>query len=634
MTRTEARPQLSDDDLYLFGEGTHARLAAKLGAHPASDGTSFAVWAPNASTVSVVGDFNGWDREADPMEPVASSGIWKRHVVGAAAGQVYKFHVRSRVGNHRVEKADPLAFRAETPPKTGSVIWDLAYEWGDRDWIARRREPNALSAPQSVYEVHLGSWRRSPDGGWLGYREVAEPLADHALDLRFTHVELLPVMEHPFYGSWGYQTTGYFAPTARYGTPQDLMFLIDHLHQRGLGVILDWVPSHFPADEHGLAYFDGTHLYEHADPRRGYHPDWHTLIFNYGRNEVRSFLLSSADHWVRAYHADGLRVDAVASMLYLDYSRKEGEWLPNRLGGRENLEAVSFVRRLNEDVYREHAGVQTTAEESTAWPMVSRPTDVGGLGFGFKWDMGWMHDTLQHLRRDPIHRRYHYGELTFRQVYAYSENFVLPLSHDEVVHGKGSLLGKMPGDDWQRFANLRLLLGYQWAQPGKKLIFMGGELAQTSEWDHDAAVHWDLRDDPRHRGVLEWVRDLNALYRREPALHAFDVDPRGFEWIEASDAEGGVLAFLRLGSGAADVVAVVCNLTPTPHERYRLGLPSGGTWRELLNGDAERYGGSGMGNLGRVTAMAVPWHGREHSARIVVPPLACVFLKPAGEVKE
>jgi 1,4-alpha-glucan branching enzyme len=633
VTRTEARPRLSDDDLYLFGEGTHARLAAKLGAHPVSDGTSFAVWAPNASTVSVVGDFNGWDRDADPMEPVASSGIWTRHVAGAGPGQVYKFHVRSRVGNHRVEKADPLAFRSETPPRTGSVIWDLAYEWGDGDWIARRGEPNALSAPQSVYEVHLGSWRRSPDGGWLGYREVAEPLADHALDLGFTHVELLPVMEHPFYGSWGYQTTGYFAPTARYGTPQDLMFLIDHLHQRGLGVILDWVPSHFPADEHGLAYFDGTHLYEHADPRRGYHPDWHTLIFNYGRNEVRSFLLSSADHWLRAYHADGLRVDAVASMLYLDYSRKEGEWLPNRLGGRENLEAVSFLRRLNEDVYREHAGVQTIAEESTAWPMVSRPTDVGGLGFGFKWDMGWMHDTLQHLRRDPIHRRYHYGELTFRQVYAYSENFVLPLSHDEVVHGKGSLLGKMPGDDWQRFANLRLLLGYQWAQPGKKLIFMGGELAQTSEWDHDAAVRWDLRDDPRHRGVLDWVRDLNALYRREPALHTFDVDPRGFEWIEASDAEGGVLAFLRLGPDATDVVAVACNLTPTPHERYRLGLPSGGAWRELLNGDAERYGGSGMGNLGRVTTEAVPWHGREHSARIVVPPLACVFLKPAGEVK-
>jgi 1,4-alpha-glucan branching enzyme len=437
-------------------------------------------------------------------------------------------------------------------------------------------------------------------------------------------------MEHPFYGSWGYQTTGYFAPSGRYGTPQDLMFLIDHLHQRGLGVILDWVPSHFPADEHGLAFFDGTHLYEHADPRRGYHPDWHTLIFNYGRNEVRSFLLSSADHWLRVYHADGLRVDAVASMLYLDYSRKEGEWLANEQGGRENLQAVSFLRRLNGFAYREHPGVQTTAEESTAWPMVSRPTEAGGLGFGFKWDMGWMHDTLQHLRREPIHRRYHHSELTFRQVYAYSENFVLPLSHDEVVHGKGSLLGKMPGDEWQRFANLRLLFGYQWAQTGKKLLFMGGELAQPNEWDHDAGVRWDLRADPRHEGVLRWVRDLNALYRREPALHAFDVDPRGFEWIEASDAEGGVLAFLRRGPRPDDVVAVAINLTPTPHERYRLGLPFGGEWQELLNGDAELYGGSGMGNLGRVEAEDVPWHGREHSARIVLPPLACVFLKPGG----
>jgi 1,4-alpha-glucan branching enzyme len=630
VARTAARQRLSDDDLYLFAEGTHARLAEKLGAHPGPDGTSFAVWAPNAASVSVVGDFNGWDRDADHLEPVASSGIWVRHVPEAMTSEVYKLHIRSRVGRYVVDKADPLAFHAETPPKTGSVIWDLAYDWGDADWLAERGDRNALAAPHSIYEVHLGSWRRSPDGSWLGYREVAEPLADHALDLGFTHVELLPVMEHPFYGSWGYQTTGYFAPSGRYGTPQDLMFLIDHLHQRGLGVILDWVPSHFPADEHGLAYFDGTHLYEHADPRRGYHPDWHTLIFNYGRNEVRSFLLSSADHWLRTYHADGLRVDAVASMLYLDYSRKQGEWLPNELGGRENLEAVAFLRRLNEDAYREHPGVQTTAEESTAWAMVSRPTDVGGLGFGFKWDMGWMHDTLQHFRRDPIHRAYHYGELTFRQVYANSENFVLPLSHDEVVHGKGSLLGKMPGDDWQRFANLRLLLGYQWAQSGKKLLFMGGELAQLDEWDHDAAVRWDLRDDPRHRGVLDWVRDLNALYRREPALHAFDVDPRGFEWIEASDAEGGVLAFLRRGPRAADVVTVALNLTPTPHERYRVGLPSGGVWHELLNGDAERYGGSGMGNLGQVTAEAVPWQGREHSARIVLPPLACVFLKPAG----
>jgi 1,4-alpha-glucan branching enzyme len=622
---------LTADDLYLFAEGTHGQLAAKLGAHVRADGASFAVWAPNAERVSVIGDFNGWNAESHPLEPVRSSGIWSARVEGAHAGQTYKFHIRSRHAGYRVDKADPFAFRAETPPKTGSIVWDLTYDWNDVEWLASRAERSALSAPISIYEVHLGSWRRGTDGGWLDYRDVAPQLADHALDLGFTHVELLPIMEHPFYGSWGYQTTGYFAPTGRFGTPQDLMFLIDHLHQRGLGVILDWVPSHFPADEHGLAYFDGTHLYEHADPRRGYHPDWHTLIFNYGRNEVRSFLLSSADHWLRTYHADGLRVDAVASMLYLDYSRKEGEWLPNVHGGRENLEAVSFLRRLNEDVYREHPGTQTIAEESTAWPMVSRPTDVGGLGFGSKWDMGWMHDTLEYLRREPIHRRYHHGELTFRQVYAYSENFVLPLSHDEVVHGKGSLLGKMPGDEWQRFANLRLLFGYQWAQTGKKLLFMGDELGQPSEWDHDASVEWDLREDPRHGGVLRWVRDLNALQRAEPALHALDAEPHGFEWIDASDAEGGTLCFLRRGPSAHDVAVVALNLTPMPHERFRIGLPEGGVWHEALNSDAEVYGGSGMGNLGRVVAEPTPWHGRPHSAQIVLPPLSCLFFRPGTD---
>jgi len=631
MTGTTIHRAMTADDLYLFAEGTHGRLAGKLGAHPHPDGTSFAVWAPNAEHVSVVGDFNGWDTESDPLEPVHSSGIWSGRVGGAHAGDVYKFHIRSRHAGFHVDKADPFAVRAETPPKTGSVVWDLTYDWGDTEWLSTRAERNELWRPMSIYEVHLGSWRRGPDGGWLGYRDVAPPLAEHALDLGFTHVELLPIMEHPFYGSWGYQTTGYFAPTGRFGTPQDLMFLIDHLHQRGLGVILDWVPSHFPSDEHGLAYFDGTHLYEHADPRRGYHPDWHTLIFNYGRNEVRSFLLSSADHWVRTYHADGLRVDAVASMLYLDYSREGGEWLPNVHGGRENLEAVSFLRRLNEDVYREHPGTQTFAEESTAWPMVSRPTDAGGLGFGFKWDMGWMHDTLQHLRREPIHRRYHYGELTFRQVYAYSENFVLPLSHDEVVHGKGSLLGKMPGDDWQRFANLRLLFGYQWSQPGKNLLFMGDELGQPSEWDHDASVEWRLRDEPLHGGILRWVRDLNALHRAEPALHALDSDPRGFEWIDASDAEGGTLCFLRRGQTDRDVIVVALNLTPMPHERFRIGLPSGGVWREALNSDAEVYGGSGMGNLGRVKAEPTPWHGRPHSAQIVLPPLSCLFFRPGTD---
>jgi 1,4-alpha-glucan branching enzyme len=630
VTGTAVHRALTADDLCLFGEGTHGRLAEKLGAHAHPDGTSFAVWAPNAEQVSVVGDFNGWNTGSDLLVPVQSSGIWAGRVDGAHTGNVYKFHIRSRHAGFHVDKADPFAFRSETPPRTGSVVWDLSYDWGDADWLSTRTDRNGLSGPMSIYEVHLGSWRRGPDGGWLGYRDAAVQLAHHALDLGFTHVELLPVMEHPFYGSWGYQTTGYFAPTSRFGSPQDLMFLIDHLHQQGLGVILDWVPSHFPADEHGLAYFDGTHLYEHADPRRGYHPDWHTLIFNYGRNEVRSFLLSSADHWLRTYHADGLRVDAVASMLYLDYSRKAGEWLPNVQGGRENLEAVSFLRRLNEDVYREHPGTQTFAEESTAWPMVSRPTDVGGLGFGFKWDMGWMHDTLQYLRREPIHRRYHHGELTFRQVYAYSENFVLPLSHDEVVHGKGSLLGKMPGDDWQRFANLRLLFGYQWAQAGKKLLFMGGELGQPSEWDHDASVEWHLREDPRHGGVIRWVRDLNALHRDLPALHALDVEPRGFEWIDASDVEGGTLCFLRRGPSERDVVAVALNLTPMPHERFRIGLPTSGAWHEALNSDAEVYGGSGMGNLGRVEATSVPWHGRPHSAQIVLPPLASVFLRPGA----
>jgi 1,4-alpha-glucan branching enzyme len=622
---------LTADDLYLFAEGTHGRLASKLGAHLLPDGTSFAVWAPNAERVSVIGDFNGWDPGSDPLESVASSGIWSGRVEGSHEGQTYKFHIRSRFAGYRVDKADPFAFRTETPPKTGSVVWDLTYDWGDAEWLGARVGRNGLSTPMSIYEVHLGSWRRGSDEGWLSYRDVAPQLAEHALDLGFTHVELLPVMEHPFYGSWGYQTTGYFAPTGRFGTPQDLMFLIDHLHQRGLGVILDWVPSHFPADEHGLAYFDGTHLYEHADPRRGYHPDWHTLIFNYGRNEVRSFLLSSADHWLRTYHADGLRVDAVASMLYLDYSRKAGEWLPNVHGGRENLEAVSFIRRLNEDVYREHPGTQTFAEESTAWPMVSRPTDVGGLGFGFKWDMGWMHDTLEYLRRDTIHRRYHHGELTFRQVYAYSENFVLPLSHDEVVHGKGSLLGKMPGDAWQRFANLRLLFGYQWAQTGKKLLFMGDELGQPSEWDHDASVEWHLRDDPRHGGMMRWVRDLNALHRAEPALHALDAEPRGFEWIDASDAEGGTLCFLRRGPSETDVVVVALNLTPMPHERFRIGLPEGGVWHETLNSDAEIYGGSGMGNLGRVESEPSPWHGRPSSAHIVLPPLSCLFFRPGTD---
>ena len=622
---------LSVDDLYLFNEGTHSHLADVLGAHPVEGGARFAVWAPNADHVSAVGDFNGWDRDADPLEPVATSGIWAGFVRGASKGDAYKLHIRSRHASQGSDKADPVAIRAEVPPKTASVLWDLAYDWSDDGWMGARAHANEMTSPIAVYEMHMGSWMRPSDGGSYSYREIAPILSAHVKDLGFTHVELLPIMEHPFAGSWGYQTTGYFAPTSRFGTPQDFMALVDHLHQEGIGVILDWVPSHFPNDEHGLASFDGTHLYEHADPRRGYHPDWHSLIFNYGRNEVRSFLLSSAMHWLRAYHADGIRVDAVASMLYLDYSRKQDEWLPNERGGRENLEAISFLQRLNEDVYREFPDVQTYAEESTAWPMVSRPTDVGGLGFGFKWDMGWMHDTLEHMRREPVHRRYHHHELTFRQVYAGSENFVLPLSHDEVVHGKGSLLGKMPGDEWQRFANLRLLYGFMYATNGKKLLFMGAELGQVREWDHDGSVSWDLRGIEPHEGVIRWVRDLNGAYRREPALHRRDTDPAGFRWLEADD-DSSTMAFLRLGPGERDAVAIACNFTPVPRQLHRIGVPFGGRWAEILNSDATEYGGSGVGNLGGVESEPMAWHGCDWSLPIALPPLGAVFFSSGSEV--
>jgi 1,4-alpha-glucan branching enzyme len=495
--------------------------------------------------------------------------------------------------------------------------------------MRERAERQSLAAPMSIYEVHVGSWRRVPEDGGrsLSYREIAAPLADHVHAMGFTHVELLPIMEHPFYGSWGYQTTGYFAPTSRYGTPQDLMYLIDVLHQRGIGVILDWVPSHFPTDEHGLAFFDGTHLFEHSDPRQGFHPDWASAIFNYGRNEVRSFLLSSAVFWLERYHADGLRVDAVASMLYLDYSRKQGEWIPNRFGGRENLDAIEFLRRLNVVAY-EQSGIQTIAEESTAWPMVSRPTYVGGLGFGMKWDMGWMHDTLAYFAREPIHRRFHHNELTFRMVYAFSEHFVLPLSHDEVVHGKGSLLGKMAGDDWQKLANLRLLYGYMFTQPGRKLLFMGGELAQRREWSHDASLDWHLLEHEPHRGVMRWLRDLNTLYRGEPALHALDDDWRGFSWIDCNDADQSVLVYLRRGPVPEDSVLVACNFTPVPRHNYRVGVESDGDWLEVLNGDAALYGGSGVGNLGRVRAAPVSWHGQPQSLNLTLPPLAMVVFRP------
>jgi len=627
---------LTEDDLFLFNEGSHFRLFEKLGAHPLTvDGTAgvyFAVWAPDAEGVAVVGDFNGWRTDRHPLSPRGVSGIWEGFVPGIGVGSLYKFFVASRYHGFRAEKSDPFGVLHEVPPKTASVVWDLAYPWGDEAWLAERGRGNAHDAPIAIYEVHLGSWRRVPQEGnrSLAYRELAEQLVRYVEEMGFTHVELLPVMEHPFFGSWGYQTTGYFAPSSRFGTPQELMLLIDRLHQAGIGVILDWVPSHFPTDGHGLAFFDGTHLYEHADVRQGLHPDWNSYIFNYGRREVQSFLISSAFFWLDRYHADGLRVDAVASMLYLDYSRKEGEWIPNRYGGRENLEAIEFLRRFNTAVYERFPGVQTFAEESTAWPMVSRPTYVGGLGFGFKWDMGWMHDTLRYLARDPVHRRFHHHDVTFRGLYAFTENYVLPLSHDEVVHGKGSLLAKMAGDDWQKFANLRLLLAYLYAQPGKKLLFMGGEFGQWQEWHHDGQLDWHLLDGEPHQGVRRLVMDLNRTYRGEPALFELDCDPAGFRWIDANDADASTLTFLRLARGEREVIAAAFNFTPVPRLAYRLGVPRGGVWREILNTDAREYWGSGMGNLGAVTAEPTPCHGHPHSLSLTLPPLAAVFLKHAG----
>jgi 1,4-alpha-glucan branching enzyme len=619
--------RLSDDDLFWFNEGTHRGLARCFGAHllDGVEGAAFAVWAPAARSVSVVGDFNGWRGGADPLHPRGTSGIWEGIAPAARLGDVYKYDIRTQRGTY-LQKADPVAIRTEIPPRTGSVVWDLSYAWHDDEWMRTRSERNRLCDPISVYEVHLGSWRRSPQDPQrlLGYAELAPQLVEHVHRLGFTHVELLPVMEHPFYGSWGYQVTGFFAPTARYGTPQDFMALIDQLHQAGIGVILDWVPSHFPSDAFALAEFDGTHLYEHADPRIGVHPDWNSLIFNYGRHEVRSFLASSAEHWLGTYHADALRVDAVASMLYLDYSRRPGEWLPNELGGRENLAAIQFLRQLNVGVYADHPDVQTVAEESTAWPAVSRPTDVGGLGFGLKWDMGWMHDTLEYLHQDPVHRQYHNNELTFRSVYAFTENFLLPLSHDEVVHGKRSLLSKMPGDRWQQLANLRLLLGYQYGQPGKKLLFMGAELGQWAEWDHEGSLDWALLDDPDHAGVARWVADLNALYRAWPALHERDTEPGGYQWVDM-DQGASLLTFLRLGH-QGDMVLVACNFTPVPRHDVVAGVPENGFWEELLNSDARIYGGGGVGNLGGVRAQQVGAHGRPFRVVMTVPPLACVFL--------
>jgi 1,4-alpha-glucan branching enzyme len=626
--------EFGEQDLHLFNEGTHLSAYDKLGAHLGQKdgvtGTYFAVWAPNAESVSVIGDWNGWQRGRDALSAIGYTGLWLGFVPGVGQGACYKFHIRSRHNGYTVDKADPYGFFHELPPRTGSVVWDIDYAWGDAPWMQERARRSGLDAPISVYEVHLGSWRRSPDAPdkFLGYRALAPMLADHCERMGFTHVEFLPLMEHPYYASWGYQCTGFFAPTSRYGTPQDLMFLVDTLHQRGIGVILDWVPAHFPADEHGLVYFDGTHLFEHEDRRQGRHPDWGSEIFNYGRHEVRSFLLSSANFWLDRYHVDGLRVDAVASMLYLDYSRKAGEWIPNPYGGRENLDAIAFLKRLNEYVFKNHPGAQTYAEESTSWPLVSRPLYVGGLGFGFKWDMGWMHDTLHYMRHDPIHRKFHHNELTFRTMYASSENFVLPLSHDEVVHLKGSLLDKMPGEDRARFANLRLLFAWQHAQPGKKLLFMGGEFGQGREWNHDQSLDWHLLDVDRHRGVCDWVRDLNHLYRENPAMHLRDCAHDGFEWVDCGDAENSVVSLLRLGGEGIPPVLVVFNFTPILRTRYRIGVPVAGRWRERLNGDAVEYGGSGAGNLGGVEAEAQPAHARPYSLSLTLPPLSALFLVP------
>ncbi len=626
----------SDQDIYLFKQGNHFRLYDKLGSHIVTAGNTqgayFALWAPNAKSVSVVGDFNNWNKKSHYLQRREDdSGIWEGFLPGIAQGASYKYHLVSRYNNYSVDKGDPFAFRWESPPETASRVWDLAYTWGDGTWMKQRHKSNALDAPMATYEVHLGSWRRVPEEGnrFLTYREMAVYLVDYVKELGFTHVEFLPVMEHPFYGSWGYEPLGYFAPTTRYGSPQDFMFLIDTLHQNGIGVILDWVPSHFPDNEYGLVYFDGTHLYDHADPKQGFQPEWKSHVFNYGRSEVKAFLISSALFWLDRYHVDGLRVDAVASMLYLDFARKPGEWIPNKYGGRENLEAIACIKKFNEAVYRDYPDVQTIAEESTDWPMVSRPTYAGGLGFGLKWNMGWMHDTLAYFSQDPIFRKYNQNQLTFSIWYAFSENFLLPLSHDEVVFGKGSLIRRMAGDDWQRFANLRLLFGYMYGHPGKKLLFMGGEFGQWDEWYHEKSLDWHLLGYPLHQGMQRWVKDLNHLYRGEPALYAIDFTPEGFEWIDFRDTDLSVISFIRRDRGG-DIILVVCNLTPVPRKNYRVGAPRAGFWTEILNSDAKIYGGSGYGNMGGVEATPVAFHGRPYSLSLTLPPLSVLFFRSSS----
>ncbi len=625
---------LTDHDVFLFKQGSHFRLYEKLGSHSMTingrQGTNFAVWAPNAAEISVVGDFNRWNSTSHPLQcRDDDSGLWEGFIPGVRKGACYKYHVVSNYNNYCVNKGDPFCFYWEKPPQTASRVWDLRYTWNDVGWMKHRKKHNSFDAPISIYEVHLGSWQRvfEENNRPLTYLEIAPLLAEYIQEMGFTHVEFMPVMEHPFYGSWGYQTTGYFAPTSRYGTPKEFMYLIDYLHQHGIGVILDWVPSHFPSDEHGLSYFDGTHLYEHADPKKGFHPDWKSCIFNYGRHEICSFLISNALFWLDKYHIDGFRIDAVASMLYLDYGRNKGEWIPNKYGGRENLEAIDFIKRLNKAAYKFYPDIQIVAEESTAWPKVSHPTYAGGLGFGVKWNMGWMHDTLKYLSKEPIFRKHHQNQLIFSLWYAFFENFLLSLSHDEVVHGKGSLLRKMPGDDWQKFANLRLLFGYMYAHPGKKLLFMGGEFGQWDEWYHEISLGWNLLEYPAHKGLQQWVKDLNRLYAIEPALHKKDFNADGFEWIDFHDADNSIISFLRKSEAPEETILAVCNFTPVVRNAYNVGVPYSGIWEERLNSDGKKYGGSGTGNGGRAKTIEEETQGRPYAISLTIPPLGILFYK-------
>ncbi len=623
--------QFTEYDIYLFKNGNNFKIYEKMGAHQrkisGEEGIYFAVWAPNASDVCIAGDFNGWDgKNCRLINRRDESGIWETFIPGLEEGSLYKYKIKPRFKTEYIEKADPFSFFCETPPKTASVVKNIEFDWKDKEWMGKRAGYNKLDAPFSIYEIHLGSWKRDSNNNFLNYRQIAQELVQYIIDNGYTHVELLPIMEHPFYGSWGYQVTGFFAPTSRYGNPQDFMYFVDYLHQNNIGVILDWVPSHFPDDPHGLYLFDGTHLYEHADKKLGYHPDWKSRIFNYGRYEVKQFLINNALFWLDKYHIDGLRIDAVASMLYLDYSRKEGEWIPNKYGGRENLEAIEFLKQLNTEVYKNFPDVQTIAEESTAWPKVTKPVHAGGLGFGMKWNMGWMHDTLNYFSRDPVYRKHHQNELNFTFWYAFNENFILPLSHDEVVYGKKSLLEKMPGDLWRKFANLRLLLSYMFAYPGKKLMFMGLEFAQPGEWQHESVLQWHLASREGHREINKILRDLNDIYKKEKAFYMNDFDGASFKWVDFKDYENSIISFLRIYKNEITILACF-NFTPVPRYEYSIGVPSGGVWKEFFNSDSEIYGGSGHGNFGKLAAQASPCHGYNNSISVTLPPLGALFFK-------